>query len=70
MALRQTCCITAVEVETIGKALQSTFKDIEDAIQYYSAISCDAEMVLSRNVNDFKDSTIPIYMPSLAICNI
>lgn len=36
------------------------FKDFEDAIQYYSAIANDQEIIITRNLKDFKKSTIPV----------
>lgn len=44
-------------------ALHSDFKDFEDAIQEYSAISSDIEIVVTRNVKDFKNSQLQIFEP-------
>jgi predicted nucleic acid-binding protein len=41
-------------------ALNSEFRDFEDAIQYYTAIENEQEMILTRNQSDFKDSRIPV----------
>lgn len=45
---------------TIEKALNSSFKDFEDAIQYFGAIDSNCEIIITRNGKDFKKSLIPI----------
>jgi predicted nucleic acid-binding protein len=35
------------------------FKDIEDGLQYYSAIENKIDVIITRNKKDFKHSTIP-----------
>jgi predicted nucleic acid-binding protein len=41
-------------------ALNSEFKDFEDAIQYYTAIENDQDLIITRNQSDFKESKLPI----------
>ena len=41
-------------------ALNSEFHDFEDAIQYYTAIENDQDLIITRNQQDFRDSKIPI----------
>jgi predicted nucleic acid-binding protein len=41
-------------------ALNSDFRDFEDAIQYYTAIEHDQEIIITRNQADFKESKIPV----------
>lgn len=36
------------------------FTDFEDALQYYSAIEVNADVIISRNKKDFKFSKIPV----------
>jgi predicted nucleic acid-binding protein len=36
------------------------FKDFEDALQYYSAIENDMEVIISRNLKDFQSSKLPV----------
>ncbi len=36
------------------------FKDFEDALQYFTALENDAEIIISRNAKDFVHSTIPV----------
>lgn len=41
-------------------ALNSEFRDFEDAIQYYTAIENEQELIITRNQSDFRDCKIPI----------
>ncbi len=41
-------------------ALNSDFRDFEDAIQYYTAIENDQDIIITRNQHDFKKSKIPV----------
>jgi predicted nucleic acid-binding protein len=41
-------------------ALNSEFKDFEDAIQYYTAIENDQDIIITRNHSDLKESKIPV----------
>ena len=40
-------------------ALNSEFRDFEDAIQYFTAIENDQDIIVTRNQPDFKESKIP-----------
>ncbi|MCX6320723.1 MAG: PIN domain-containing protein [Bacteroidia bacterium] len=41
-------------------ALNSEFRDFEDPIQYYTAIENEQELIITRNLSDYKDSKIPV----------
>jgi len=41
-------------------ALNSDFKDFEDAIQYFTALEYDQDLIITRNQHDFKESKIPV----------
>ena len=41
-------------------ALNSDFKDFEDAIQYFTALEYDQDLIITRNQPDFKESKIPV----------
>ena len=50
--------------DVISRAiLNPDFPDFEDGIQFYSAIDATVSLIVSRNVNDFKNSSIPVYAP-------
>ncbi len=64
---------TLIEIVDVTKriiklALDSEFKDFEDAIQYYCAVSNDKiDAIASRNTKDFKLSKLPVLSPSEVI---
>ena len=55
--------IATVDEKNIDLSLTSDFDDIEDAIQYYSAIHVKADCVITRNKLDYPDGKIPILTP-------
>lgn len=55
--------ITNINKFVVLEALKLNFNDFEDAIQTSSAIYNEVSMIITRNIQDFKDSTIPIYAP-------
>jgi predicted nucleic acid-binding protein len=46
--------------QIIEKGLNSDFSDFEDSLQYYSAVSSDCNILITRNGKDFKSSSIPV----------
>jgi len=37
-----------------------TFKDFEDGLQYYTALNNDMDIIITRNLKDFKASKLPV----------
>ena len=54
------CDVSEVNEETIEKALNSNFKDFEDAVQYFSALNSQCTVIITRNGKDFKQSTLAV----------
>lgn len=54
------CEVCEVDEKTIEKGLNSSFKDFEDAVQFYTALQSNCSIIITRNGKDFKNSTIPI----------
>ncbi|WP_340202530.1 type II toxin-antitoxin system VapC family toxin [Ascidiimonas sp. W6] len=52
--------ICSLDEQTVEKALNSSIKDFEDALQYFSATESDCEIILTRNGKDFKKSVLPV----------
>lgn len=46
------------------------FKDFEDGIQYYTALESQCEIIVTRNLKDFKKSTIPVLSPKAFLSRI
>jgi predicted nucleic acid-binding protein len=53
--------VLPVDDKTIDLALNSDFKDFEDAFQYYCAIENGIQVILTRNLKDYKNSSIPVF---------
>lgn len=54
--------------EVIKKALDSEFRDFEDAIQYYTArTEKKLDCIVTRNISDFKLSKISVLTPEEAV---
>jgi len=52
--------ILSLDDKIISLALNDTdFVDFEDGLQYFSAIENDQDIIITRNLKDFKKSTIP-----------
>ena len=62
--LRLLLTVLNVDDSIIHKALESEFSDFEDAIQYFTAKENNMDCIITRNVNDFKKSVIPVYTPT------
>ena len=52
--------IVAMNEKIIDLALNSDFSDFEDAIQYFSALENDIELLLTRNLKDYKKAGIVV----------
>ena len=56
--------IATINKETILEALNSEFKDFEEALQNYSAQhDKDIQVIVTRNVKDFKESRLSVMTP-------
>ncbi|MCI5209142.1 MAG: PIN domain-containing protein [Candidatus Electrothrix sp. ATG2] len=47
----------------IDSALSSDFTDFEDAVQYYTALENNIDILITRNIKDYKTATINIITP-------
>ncbi|MFP4025943.1 MAG: type II toxin-antitoxin system VapC family toxin [Thiohalospira sp.] len=52
--------VLSLDSKVIDLALNSDFKDFEDAIQYYAAMESNINIIITRNLKDFKKSDIPV----------
>lgn len=46
---------------TVIDMLSSDWKDYEDATQNHTAMSSDADCIVTRNIKDFAESFLPVY---------
>jgi predicted nucleic acid-binding protein len=53
--------ILPLDDKIIGLALNDeSFSDFEDGLQYFTAIEANQEIIITRNLKDFKNSKLPI----------
>ena len=52
--------VLPMDDKIIDLSLESDFKDFEDAIQYYTAIENEVNIIITRNLKDFKTAKIPV----------
>lgn len=68
--LRQYVHVSPVCEEEFDKALTGTPDDLEDAVQYHSALKAGCAAIITRDANGFRFARIPVYTPQefLAHC--
>ena len=52
--------VAIISRESILEALNSDFKDFEDALQYFSAIENEVDIIITRNLKDFQKAKLPV----------
>ncbi len=52
--------ICIIDESIVDKALNSSFTDFEDALQYFSAVESGCDVIITRNEKDFRDSLLPV----------
>ncbi len=55
--------ISEVNLKVLEMSINSEFKDFENAVQYYSGECCLVNGLVTRNIKDYKQATLPIYTP-------
>lgn len=56
--------IATIDKKTVLNALNSEFKDFEDALQNFSAINeSDIQVIITRNIKDYKTSSLAVMTP-------
>jgi predicted nucleic acid-binding protein len=59
--LRVLIQVLPLDDKTIGLALNDeSFADFEDGLQYYTALENDMDIIITRNLKDFKSAKIPV----------
>ena len=52
--------VLSLDNKILDLALNSDFNDFEDAIQYFTAIENDQDLIVTRNMSGFRKSKIPV----------
>ena len=61
--LRDTFTAVPLDKQILDQAIDTGFKDLEDAIQYFSAIRAGAACIVSRDTAAFPRSGLPVLTP-------
>jgi|WetSurMetagenome_2_1015567.scaffolds.fasta_scaffold579905_1 predicted nucleic acid-binding protein len=61
--LRSLLIVLPFTDKEIGESLNSEIKDFEDGIQYFIAINNGLDIILTRNISDFKNIDINVFTP-------
>jgi predicted nucleic acid-binding protein len=62
--LRGTFTPVPFDKQILDQALDAGFGDLEDAIQYFSAVRAGAECIISRDASAFPRSELPVLTPA------
>lgn len=61
LKLVRVCPITQ---SCLVQALGLPFADFEDAVQHTSAVASGLEAIVTRNLDDYKNATLPVFSPT------
>ena len=63
--------VLKVDSDIVKSALTSDFKDLEDSIQYFTALEYKRiDCIITRNIKDFKDSSLPVMTPETFLATL
>lgn len=57
---RQLSRVATTDERIIDDSIASQFADFEDAVQYYTALKAQADIIITRNVADFSSAKLPV----------
>lgn len=61
--LRSIVTVLPTDTMVVDQAIASRFNDFEDAVQYFTALGSDMDVLITRNTNDFKHAQLPVSTP-------
>ena len=56
--------ITPIKASFIENIFGTNFTDLEDDLQYQCAANSKAKVIITKDIHDFFDSTIPVVHPN------
>ena len=63
-SLASLCIITGIDSDIIKRCLSLERKDFEDSVQYESALLHQVDVIVTRNIKDFKDFASNVQSPT------
>jgi predicted nucleic acid-binding protein len=65
LAMRKLVSVSVINADVVDGAFDSSWKDFEDALQYQSACQAGCEVLVTRNLTDYKNSgDVSVLAPS------
>jgi predicted nucleic acid-binding protein len=64
LLLRDTFEPVALDAQILNQAIDSDFADLEDGIQFFSALRCGAACLVTRNPRHFPADGVPVQTPT------
>lgn len=61
--------IGIINSSIFDQALQSDWNDFEDALQHFCAIEEKCAAIITRNLSDYKKSSLPVFTPAQFLKN-
>jgi len=62
--IRDAFSLVPFDSQITNQAIDSDIKDFEDAIQFFSALRCAADVLITRNPKDFPDGDVAVQTPA------
>ncbi len=62
--LLQTVCVCTIDESVLANAFTLSFQDYEDAVQHCCATANNLEGIVTRNLKDYKNATLPVFSPA------
>ena len=62
--LRSILTVLPFTDKEIGESLNSGFKDFEDGVQYFITVNNRLDIIITRNISDYKNVEINVFMPN------
>mgnify|MGYP000297794037 CR=1 FL=1 len=64
-AMRDLIKVSPINSKVVDQAFDSSWNDFEDAMQYHSALKAGCDLLVTRNLSDYKKADrIPVIQPS------
>jgi predicted nucleic acid-binding protein len=55
--------VCPLDQSILVKARTTAFKDFEDAVQHTSAVAAGLDAIVTRDLDDYKEATLPVFSP-------
>ncbi|HMF56183.1 MAG TPA: PIN domain-containing protein [Pyrinomonadaceae bacterium] len=56
--------VCPIDHSILATALATPFSDYEDAVQHASAVASQLDAIVTRNLDDYKNATLPVFSPT------